>query len=550
MPVDAFRVQNFMGFVDSGWIEIRPLTLLFGRNSSGKSAILRALLLLQQSLESPPNFGPLLFVDEEGLDFGGYREMVYNHEMDRKIIFTFRHRFTDHKLRDFYRDDVEAEHIPIHQQEPNTASYALIDALTKLVDPNWTELESPHIYLQSELLFRAGEQPGQAEFYGLTLRNGDEHPNDTISKKESERIIEITRSTPSKEMTSHISNQWDLASDYLGDDEFKNSEWGYVVVTNKTGFFPYLQISDKYFDPAQQAIEAGSDTRDPRDISGTAGSLLRLLSILYPDPEIRNFLNLTYLGPLRPEPLRYYYVAGQGRTNRIRNRVIQSVIEAKQNAHSAYAQKLERIQEWLKNSLKTTFDVLPIEPASDGITSKKNLYEIVFQEVTGKDESAAKGVTAGIREVGSGLSQVLPVLIEALFAPAGTIVIIEQPELHLHPKAQAELGDLLIEATRHSIRLLIETHSEHLLLRLQKQVAKTTVGEIPAENPLQMLLLNQLSIYFTNRKEGVSTVTEIEVSSLGDLMNTPEGFDEFFSDDMRETAERMHVRLLGKRRGL
>lgn len=51
MTVTAFRVQNFMGFEDSGWIELKPITLLFGRNSSGKSALIRALLLLRQSLE-------------------------------------------------------------------------------------------------------------------------------------------------------------------------------------------------------------------------------------------------------------------------------------------------------------------------------------------------------------------------------------------------------------------------------------------------------------------------------------------------------------------
>ena len=58
MSVEAFRMQNFMGFKDSGWVEFRPITLLFGRNSSGKSAILRALLLLRQSLSSELENGP------------------------------------------------------------------------------------------------------------------------------------------------------------------------------------------------------------------------------------------------------------------------------------------------------------------------------------------------------------------------------------------------------------------------------------------------------------------------------------------------------------
>ena len=62
MTVTAFRVQNFMGFEDSGWVELRLITLLFGRNSSGKSALIRSLLLLRQSLDSSPDSGALLFV--------------------------------------------------------------------------------------------------------------------------------------------------------------------------------------------------------------------------------------------------------------------------------------------------------------------------------------------------------------------------------------------------------------------------------------------------------------------------------------------------------
>jgi len=61
-----------MGFEDSGWIELRPITLLFGRNFSGKSALIRALLLLLQFLDSPPDNGALLFVKEGGDDFGDF----------------------------------------------------------------------------------------------------------------------------------------------------------------------------------------------------------------------------------------------------------------------------------------------------------------------------------------------------------------------------------------------------------------------------------------------------------------------------------------------
>jgi AAA15 family ATPase/GTPase len=77
MAVTAIRLYNFMSFRDTGWLELRPLTLLFGKNSSGKSAIIRALLLLRQSLDAPPEDGPLIFAAEDGLNLGSFDRMIH-----------------------------------------------------------------------------------------------------------------------------------------------------------------------------------------------------------------------------------------------------------------------------------------------------------------------------------------------------------------------------------------------------------------------------------------------------------------------------------------
>ena len=90
MSLEAFRLQNFMGFADTDWIKLRPITLLFGRNSTGKSAILRALLLLRQSLSSLPEDGPFLFVADDGFDFGSYQDLVRDRNMDYEMSFWFR----------------------------------------------------------------------------------------------------------------------------------------------------------------------------------------------------------------------------------------------------------------------------------------------------------------------------------------------------------------------------------------------------------------------------------------------------------------------------
>lgn len=87
MTITVFRVQNFMGFADSGWVEFQPITLLFGRNSSGKSALIRALLLFRQILDRESLSEPLLFVKDDGCDVGNYAETVIDHDVNKDLSF-------------------------------------------------------------------------------------------------------------------------------------------------------------------------------------------------------------------------------------------------------------------------------------------------------------------------------------------------------------------------------------------------------------------------------------------------------------------------------
>lgn len=81
-----------------------------------------------------------------------------------------------------------------------------------------------------------------------------------------------------------------------------------------------------------------------------------------------------------------------------------------------------------------------------------------------------------LRDVGFGISQVLPVLVGAYSAEQNSLFIVEEPEIHLHPRAQAALGDLFLDLYRRKIQCIVETHSEHLIMRLQRHVAS---GDIP-----------------------------------------------------------------------
>jgi predicted ATPase len=123
----------------------------------------------------------------------------------------------------------------------------------------------------------------------------------------------------------------------------------------------------------------------------------------------------------------------------------------------------------------------------------------------------------------------------AFYAPEGSIVILEQPELHLHPSVQAGLADVLIDAAeRRGIQLIVESHSEHFLLRLQRRVAE------------QRLEARKAALYFCDRlPSGESKLTELDLDLLGNIRNWPK---DFFGDSFSEREAMVRAGL--KRRQL
>ena len=141
------------------------------------------------------------------------------------------------------------------------------------------------------------------------------------------------------------------------------------------------------------------------------------------------------------------------------------------------------------------------------------------------------GTAVSHRDVGIGVSQVLPVLVSA-YASSGRLLAIEQPEIHLHPGLQAELGDVFLESALGGARngFLIETHSEHLLLRIMRRMRQTAVGELPEGVP--PVRPEDVMVLFVEPDGAQSLVREMPLSERGELVKAwPGGF---FEEGMRE----------------
>ncbi len=135
------------------------------------------------------------------------------------------------------------------------------------------------------------------------------------------------------------------------------------------------------------------------------------------------------------------------------------------------------------------------------------------------------------RDVGIGISQVLPVLVGA-FSAENRLIAVEQPEIHLHPKLQAELGDVFISASLgpQANEFILETHSEHLLLRIMKRMRQTAEKKLPAGIP--PVRPEDVMVLFVEPDGGRSIVREMPLNERGELVKAwPGGF---FEEGLRE----------------
>jgi predicted ATPase len=127
-----------------------------------------------------------------------------------------------------------------------------------------------------------------------------------------------------------------------------------------------------------------------------------------------------------------------------------------------------------------------------------------------------------IVDVGSGVSQVLPVLVALVAAEPEQLVYLEEPEIHLHPRAQANLGEIIVDAANRGVRVVLETHSDLLLRRIQSLVAEDKISADKA-----------ILHWFSRDEHGFTQVTSTPLNATGGYGDPdfPLDFSDVFLDE-------------------
>ncbi|MBI4675887.1 MAG: AAA family ATPase [Chloroflexi bacterium] len=284
--------------------------------------------------------------------------------------------------------------------------------------------------------------------------------------------------------------------------------------------------------------------------------------------------SIEYLGPLRPAPERVYVLNGI------------EVAEAEKMGLKAFYDFVRGnvADENLLGKIESAFRELDLGDRVKANPPKEvKVYNGILSEVN-VHETAEAGDGYNIADVGFGVSQILPILVTCFLAKKvewsvgsnmvvqhpGTFIVIEQPELHLHPRAQANMAEAFLqtiymppkkdshdpereekrswtsdEIKRSGIRFLIETHSEHLLLRLRRALAETQMRNHLYEMGKRYLLNQEFSVYFAEREIATesSSLEKVEIGEYGAIREPPKEFARFFSDDGDELTAIVRAKL-------
>lgn len=245
---------------------------------------------------------------------------------------------------------------------------------------------------------------------------------------------------------------------------------------------------------------------------------------------------LYYLGPLREVPRRIYQWSGDspedlGPRGEYAIAAILAAEAQKRRLNFGSRKPLKSFGEVIAGALKQLGVIASFEVKA--VAEGRKEYEVLVRT---RGESSEVKLT----DVGFGVSQVLPAVVEAFYCPPHSVVWMEQPEIHLHPQVQANLADVFIDAIHarengesRGVQLIVESHSEHLLNRLQLRIAQ------------RKLKPEEIAIYFCSHGRKGAKMERLAVDEDGEIANWPQ---DFFGDEMADIAGRALAAIEHKRK--
>lgn len=552
MPITKVIIENFKGIRDRVEIPIRPLTLLFGGNSAGKTTVLHALLYLRELLERQNADADRVIGGGKDIYLGGFRQLVHGHDESKTVTIGVEFELDADGLEPYPIPRLLAEQGHHEWQEGRFSDFICTEGVSGITSvtvevstaisevSKKPEVACYRVSINGEFL---AEITGNLEMRAVLHRIATEHP--IFAEQFSNDELEDGQVNPISSALRCTFNGAQLRAVSLTDIGDKWIALGHRVIP-------------KWGQPLEIEIDENPLKSDVIQAPFTKFILSQLM-VRPGELVLEHLRTYRHLGPIRAVPDLSSLAQRSPSPDRwIDGMAAWDILSADaERQDSEGGQLISKVNAYLKEedrlNLGYSLDVetvkdLPVDSALSRILERfiaapddfegEAALRAAYGEVMALTSRSKlqltdlrRNIPVNPSDIGAGVSQVIPVLVSMLDT-ASKVTAIEQPELHLHPAIQCSLGDLFVRcANKDDGRFfMVETHSEHLLLRLMRRMRETQNDSLPS--PDLTLTPETITILFVETYEGRSIYREMPLNERGELVKAwPGGF---FEEDMNE----------------
>lgn len=531
--ITRISIENFKGIRERVTLDVRPITLLFGGNSAGKSTVMHALLYFYEVFINHNLDVGQTDVGGNTIDLGGFRNLQSDHDFEKPIVLR-----VDCTSDAYFNLEEEFQFGSFFQAAVNLLG---IDA-DEIVGGNWikqvgveltiawhSEKRRPFVK-QSRLFF-------EDEWFAIIQADAKSDGVLVTDLNLRHSLLAFPRSVPESDFINTkprttLGVFWRL---FCGGFKPVDSDQKCLRDWRDAGDFARRPF-ELELDSALRVENLGSEALNSGDGYHLAKAFHDVLAFYF-DIAFEclkdHLTSVKFIGPIRAIPPRDW-------ARHIQHTSWADGLATWDILHRGSDALVKKVGHWFADEDKLnaglTVERIRYVKTELGLNSAHDMNPA---QVKATDPSVRTRVVLKpngtcvqltLRDVGTGISQLMPIVVGVCNEEDCRTFLIEQPELHVHPRLQAAMGDLFIEsihACGHTY--IIETHSEHLILRLLRRIRETEKGTAPADRQLRT---NELGIYYLKQENGSSTASRIDVDVKGEFIQPWP--DDFFEIDFFE----------------
>lgn len=536
--ITQIEIENFKGIGDRIQIDLKPITLLFGPNSAGKSTVTHALHYAREVLTRRNYDADKTIAGGDFVDLGGFLSFVHMRNPSKTVRLRFH---LDLRGVSFPKYFPEVGHLHFDEYALPQISESVESASVEFGVSYCPYRKKPYVSRYAVEIngeFLAAIESTYERFYSDERVEKYRHINALVGLNHIHPLSDIAFQNLTREP-----EVYQLLGPVLRDPSIPLAQledalpyWGRVLQIDMTP----PQMDHPQLAHLEDVMRRGLDRWSAVISQLMVGPGERLTE------EIEGF---RHLGPFRETIERNYspprtrdesrWITGAAAWDLLSTRGRQFVEKISEwlsvgKLNSGYSLELYEYKELPLDG--ATYQILSTHQEPDSILEYMDIMWVDVEDLDTKTRLILRDDMLGLavtpQDLGVGISQLVPMVVAAL-DPETRIAAIEQPELHLHPRLQAELGDLFAEFAAGRKLFILETHSEHLILRIQRRIRETVEGKPSAGRGLTA---NDVAVYYLNPRSELATFERIDLDRKGEFIQPWP--DDFFELDFYERFAR------------